>query len=136
MQNEETLVEELETSEKTKGEEKPKSDKEIIDSLMANEEVRTKLLNIANQLSTVFRDRWFTSSMLAKKTIYKKVEEQTQIIQLLIFADLLGVKTNGNIQEYKICLKKSERAKIIQNEIDQYKYKIDLLEKEIVRLSE
>jgi len=141
MQNEETLVEEIENSEKTKREEKipvetekPKTDKEVIDSLMSNPEVRTKLLNIANQLSTIFKDHWFTRTQLSRKTIYKKDDELNQIIQLLIFADLLGTRSDRNMVEFKLCLKKEDKAKIIQLEIDQYQYKIKMLEKEIVRL--
>lgn len=118
------------------------TDKQAVESYLADEKVTANLLKWAEHIAARLRNNWLTKDRLVKKTSIRSIDEANQILGLLILKGYAVQKNDNGVVKYKITLDKEVRVKLlrehletIESQANVVRTQIEELEKEIVEMN-
>lgn len=109
--------------------------KETINDLLKSENVNNNLLFLSKAIESRFKN-WFTIEKLKKIEELKAFDDATKLslMSILCMKGFAHHKNEKNTDKFKIILSIDKKIKLLQEDIEFYKNKINFLESEITRL--
>lgn len=117
---------------------KPTQD-EVVKAYVNDPEVKANHVKIATQLREIFKDGWFSTQDITKKTSIKNIAEATQMMIGVQLFQLCTTKTGGiknrHQTMFKITLSAEERLKVLEGHKINHLKQIELINKEMEKLT-
>lgn len=115
------------------------TDEQAVKAYVNDPEIRANHLKMAEQLKSIFDNKWFTVDMIANKTLMKDKKVAAQMMFGLQLFNMVTAAEGGvnykHQTKFKLTLSIEDRLKVLEQHKNNHLKQIELIDKEIADLT-